>query len=161
MRPNLSESTGIGLSRGEGISLELLRQALLKRGKRVVVKVASNSMEPVLLAGDLIVIEGASPSELRRGDIVVFASPVAGLVVHRLMWPIPPCGEPRAFFTKGDALPYCDRPLAAEGILGRVVEIESGGCRRKPSRSSGYARWLAAALSWGWRRFSSGSSGKP
>jgi hypothetical protein len=147
----LSESIRFGLDRGV-VRGEILKDALLHKGKRVVVTVASGSMEPALREGDRIVVEGAAPSDLRWGDIVVFESPLAGLVVHRLMWQVPPFGEPRAVFTKGDALKYCDRPFSVQGILGRVVEIQSGKKRRLISRRSGYARWAAAALSWGWRR---------
>jgi signal peptidase S26 family len=147
----LSESTEISLRAGAERAA-LLREALFEKGRRLVVTVASGSMEPTLHAGDRIVVEGTSPSRLRRGDIVVFESPVAGLVVHRLMWQVPPVGEPRAIFTKGDALPHCDRPVAVQGIVGRVVEVQSGRTRRRLLRTVGYARWAAAAVSWGWRR---------
>jgi len=145
----------MGLDGGLAVTPGLLRETLTQGGKRAVITVASNSMEPVLREGDRITIEGADPSRLRRGDIVVYESPLAGLVVHRLMWKVPPFGEPRVVFTKGDALPYLDRPVAVRGLLGRVVEIESGGARsrrRRLSGAAGYTRWIAAAAHWGWKQ---------
>lgn len=108
-------------------------------------------MEPALREGDRVVVESAAPSDLRRGDVVLFESPVAGLVVHRLVWKVPAFGEPRALFTKGDASEFCDRPVAAGGILGRVVAVAEGSRRRRLTRPAGYARWAAAVLSWGVR----------
>lgn len=106
----------------------------------------------MLRSGDRIVVEGVAPSDLRYGDIVVFESPLSGLVVHRLMWQVPPRGVPRAVFTKGDALAFCDRPIAVSDVVGRVVEIERGRRRRKMSPSRRCAGWIAAAVTWGLRR---------
>jgi signal peptidase I len=112
-------------------------------------------MEPMLRQGDRITIEGTDPSKLRRGDIVVYESPLAGLVVHRLMWKVPPLGIPRVAFTKGDALLFLDRPFAIQEVLGRVVEVERGeGVDRSRRSVAGWrscAKWLATAAAWGWR----------
>lgn len=134
---------------------DLLRETLLEGGRRAVVTVTSSSMEPTLRQGDRITIEGTDPSRLRRGDIVVYESPLAGLVVHRLMWRVPPFGAPRVAFTKGDALLYLDRPFAIQEVLGRVVGVERASMpARRPRRVDGlasYMRWLGAAAAWGWR----------
>lgn len=151
MRSNSSETRRIDLSAGS-LQGRLLRDVLDQRGRRVTVTVTSTSMEPMLRAGDRIVVEGVAPSELRYGDIVVFDSPLCGLVVHRLMWQVPPRGEPRAVFTKGDALAFCDRPIAVAGVVGRVVEVERGRKRRMMSPSRRCVGWIAAAVTWGWRR---------
>jgi len=113
-------------------------------------------MEPTLRAGDRLTIDGTNPTRLCRGDIVVFSSPVAGLVVHRLLWQIPPFGEPRVLYTKGDALPHFDRPVAASRCLGRVVEICRGGDRRRVRRAGTYIEWLGAATGWTLRRVLAG-----
>jgi signal peptidase S26 family len=149
--------------RGQAVAA-LLRETLLTGGSRAVATVTSTSMEPTLRQGDRITIEGTEPSRLRRGDIVVYESPLAGLVVHRLMWRVPPIGIPRVAFTKGDALLYLDRPFAVRGILGRVVGIErvdgSHRSRRKLSGWTGYANWLRAAVAWGWRSSMAGMGRK-
>lgn len=105
-------------------------------------------------------IEAIDPSSLRRGDIVVFESPLAGLVVHRLMWKVPPLGAPRAVFTKGDALEHFDRPTAVTEVLGRVVEVERGRTRTRIGGVAARLRWLAAAAAWGWKRGFGGTGRK-
>lgn len=88
---------------------------------------------------------------------MVFESPLSGLVVHRLIWMVPPVGEPRALYTKGDALSYLDRPIAAGNCLGRVVEVERGGTRRRVRRTGACMGWLSAAAGWTARRVLTGS----
>lgn len=134
----------------------LLREALLRGGRRAVVTVSSTSMEPTLRAGDRITIDATHPTRLRRGDIIVFDSPLAGLVVHRLMWMVPPLGEPRVLYTKGDALPYLDRPVAARGCLGRVIEVERGSRKRRIRRAGTCIDWIGAATGWTARRVLAG-----
>ena len=87
---------------------------------------------------------------------MVYENPLAGLVVHRLMWRVPPVGAPRVAFTKGDALLYLDRPFAIGDVLGRVVEVAgSRGSRefgRKVGGFTGLTSWLGAAVAMTWRR---------
>lgn len=130
----------------------ILRESLTREGRRAVLTVSSGSMEPSLLEGDRVTIERAEPADLRHGDIVVFESPLAGLVVHRVVWFVPPFGGPRAVYTKGDALAYLDSPMAAEAIVGKVVEVEGRRGRRRIGRIEARARWAAAAASWVFRR---------
>ena len=147
----MSESTEIGRAEGPEVAAAL-RQTLRQVGRRAVVTVTSSSMEPTLRAGDRVTIEGIDPSLLRCGDVVVFESPIAGLIVHRLVWAVPPVGGPQALYTKGDALPHLDRPFAARSVIGRVVAIERDGGRRTLGRAASRARWVAIAASWVLRR---------
>jgi signal peptidase I len=150
----LSETAKIAREGPE--TADLLREALLRGQRRAVLTVSSSSMEPTLRAGDRVTICRTEPALLRQGDIVVFESPLTGLVVHRLMWKVPLYGEPRAFYTKGDALLYLDRPVTARGCLGRVVEIERGGRKRRVRRPTTYIGWLTAAAGWTARRVLAG-----
>jgi signal peptidase I len=147
----LSDSEGIACVDG-GPEPALLREVLLQKGRRVVVRVSSTSMLPTLRAGDRVTVEGIEPARLRCGDIVVYESPLAGLVVHRLLWKIHPFAVPEEVYTKGDALPYLDRPSPARGVLGRVIVIEGERGRRKVRRTTGYLQWVLAAARWGLRR---------
>ena len=150
----VSETTKIAQDGPE--TAALLQEALLRGGRRAVVAVSSSSMEPTLRVGDRITVDSTSPARLHRGDIVVFTSPLTGLVVHRLLWKVPIYGEPRALYTKGDALPYLDRPVAARGCLGRVVEIERGSGTRRVRRAGTYIGRLRAATGWTLRRVLAG-----
>ncbi|MBI3447611.1 MAG: signal peptidase I [Acidobacteria bacterium] len=148
----------MGQNGGSRAVADLLRRTLFEGGRQAVVTVASSSMEPSLHQGDRLTIENISSSRLRRGDIVVYESPLAGLVVHRLMWKVPPVGIPRVAFTKGDALLYLDRPFAVDEIVGKVVAVETSRPPQSPrsirrvGRWQGYLKWLGAAATWGWRR---------
>ena len=150
---DLEEIAGVELAE----KAALLRQALLQRGRRVVVTVSSGSMEPTLRPGDRVTVERVEPAGLRWGDIVLYESPLAGLVVHRLIWTVPPLARPRSIYTKGDALPYLDRPCPADGVLGRVIEIQAGRRRRKIRRTTAYLGWVAAAARWCMDRGPSGN----
>lgn len=144
---HLSDS-GRSARSGDEVSARLLREALLPKGRRAVLTVSSGSMEPTLKAGDRVIVEGAELSSLRCGDIVVYESPVAGLIVHRLVWKVPPMLAPKRVYTKGDALPHLDRPFPSQGILGRVVEIENGRGRRRVRRASTFLKWTLLSARW-------------
>ncbi|MFD1564282.1 signal peptidase I [Haloarchaeobius amylolyticus] len=67
--------------------------------------VTSNSMEPTIEAGDVVVTKAVSPDEIESGDVVTFnADGVAdrGYVTHRVVEVREENGE-RYFKTKGDA----------------------------------------------------------
>lgn len=132
----------------DAVSARLLREALLPKGRRAVLTVSSGSMEPTLKAGDKVIVEGAEISSLRFGDIVVYESPLAGLIVHRLVWKVPPMRTAKRIYTKGDALPHLDRPFPSRGILGRVVEIDRGRGRKRVRRASTFLRWTQVAARW-------------
>ncbi len=88
-----------------------------------VVAVESNSMMPTFYRGDLLVLQGTKPEELKIGDVIVF-SPTEQLtpIVHRII-AINPDGS---FQTKGDAnagqLPF-EKAVRPEQIHGRMIII--------------------------------------
>ena len=102
------------------ILLCLLATALTYRlSGRVVpfLVVESGSMYPVLKVGDVIVINGVKPEDLRVGDVIVYYKPgTSELIVHRIV-KITRSGV----YTKGDANPGIDIwcPIPYENIVGR------------------------------------------
>jgi len=130
----------------------LLREVLEQRAGRAVLGVTSSSMSPRLIQGDRIAVEHVSPRLLWPGDIVVFRSETVGLVVHRLIWRNHPLGRPTQIFTKGDALDRMDRSACVESVLGRVVSIDGGDGRRRPTTFSDRVRCLRQAAGYGLRR---------
>lgn len=66
--------------------------------------VVSSSMKPTLNVGDLLIVHGVDPSQLKIGDIIVFHSPVnpKDLIVHRIIKIVYNNGT-YYFGTKGDA----------------------------------------------------------
>jgi len=74
--------------------------------------VPSRSMEPTLKVGDLVVIKGVSPQEIKEGSIIVFYVPGhygedEYRIVHRVI-KIVNLGEELGFETKGDNNPISD-----------------------------------------------------
>jgi len=102
------------------ILLCLLATALAYRlSGRVVpfLVVESGSMYPVLKVGDVIMISGVRPEDLKVGDVIVYYKPgTSQLIVHRVV-KITGSGV----YTKGDANPGIDIwcPIPYENIVGR------------------------------------------
>ena len=93
--------------------------------------VASNSMEPVLSRGTLVMLTGVQPSEVGRGDIIVFDVPVsvqerynyAPIVSHRIT-EVNESGGELSFRTKGDntnADPFDVLPHQIRGQISREI----------------------------------------
>ncbi|MFQ5596360.1 MAG: S24/S26 family peptidase [Anaerolineae bacterium] len=133
------------------LALDLV-SAGFAEGNPIRLKVTSNSMAPLLRAGDAVWAEPALPASLRRGDVVVIQH-AGGLVTHRLV----AVGDGE-WLTKGDNTRRLDPPVKANAILGRVVAIERGGDRIElrgrqwaiVNRLMGLASW------WGARFFRAG-----
>jgi len=94
-----------------------------------IMAVVSSSMVPTFYKGDLILVRGADPAELERGDIIVYQNPYKSIpVVHRIV-DITEEGGRRTFYTKGDHNPWCDQiagiapPVEEEWIRGKVFLI--------------------------------------
>lgn len=88
-----------------------------------IVAVQSGSMEPTFYKGDLLVLQGIDPNELKVGDIIVFSYPGGSTpVVHRII-KINPDGT---FQTKGDnniaQLPF-EKRIEPDQIHGKIILI--------------------------------------
>jgi len=95
-------------------------EAVLAAGSHVRFHVRGLSMQPNLLDGDKVVLAPASTKELRKGEIVLTQS-ADGLRVHRIV----DAEASDRIVTRGDAGQESD--LAADKVIGRVIEIERGG----------------------------------
>jgi len=90
--------------------------------------VSSYSMEPALHVGDLLIVAGVKPSDIRVGDIIVYKS-YKEPIVHRVI-KISVVNGAYRFLTKGDANMYPDQdvknPLSwvsEEEVLGKVIVV--------------------------------------
>ena len=100
--------------------------------EKPVMAVVSSSMEPTFYKGDLVVIKGVEPEDIKVGDIIVYYNPFKHIpVVHRVIAVEEINGE-RFFYTKGDnnlTNPYPDQdprimlapPVSENNIKGKVV----------------------------------------
>ena len=147
---DLNEMSG---TRNSLITETLVRDVLGSGAGRAVLRVSSSSMRPRLNEGDEVAIEPVSHRRLVPGDVVVFGTEGAGLVVHRLIWRDHPLGRPTRIFTKGDALGYLDQATTPDRILGRVVSIRRGDGHSRPTTLSDRVRCLGQAAGYATRRW--------
>jgi signal peptidase len=100
--------------------------------EKPIMAVVSNSMEPTFHKGDLVIVKGVDPDEIKVGDIIVFENPWRGIpVVHRVIG-IEEVDGRRYFITKGDnriTNRFSDQqsgiapPISEDLIKGRVVLV--------------------------------------
>ncbi|MDI9619949.1 MAG: signal peptidase I [Candidatus Nezhaarchaeota archaeon] len=84
--------------------------------------VDGRSMEPTFYDGDIVLVVGVKPSELKVGDVIVYRAS-NGLIIHRIIGVAVEGG--RLFFTtKGDNNPVPDpMPVPEDRVVGRVVGV--------------------------------------
>ena len=85
----------------------------------------SDSMAPVLRAGDVVWLDRIAAADARRGDVVAFHDPERDAVVlHRVERVRSDAPGRLAFTTRGDANDAAERwAIAADGSVGRYVGV--------------------------------------
>lgn len=97
---------------------------MLSRTGAVWVHEASDSMAPLVRAGDRLSLARAALAAVRPGQLVACRRD-GQLVVHRVLW-----RDAAALVTKGDGLVRRDPPIAASDLVGRVTVIVTAQGRR-------------------------------
>ena len=97
---------------------------VLARDGAVWVHERSDSMAPLLRAGDRLCLTPIAPADVRPGQIVACRRGHE-LVVHRVL----ACAGDR-LVTKGDGLSYRDAPAPVSDVVGRVTVVETAQERR-------------------------------
>ena len=94
-------------------------EQLLKNGSAVKLKPQGYSMYPLFLPGrDEAVIEHCVPSELHRGDVILYRRVQGILVLHRI------CRITRdGFYLVGDNQTEVEGPLSPEQIHGKLTGV--------------------------------------
>ncbi len=86
-------------------------------------QVITNSMSPVIHAGDNIIVEAAKASELIPGDIILIDCETK-YYTHRFVTRFQR-GMFNYIVTKGDSVGRFDNPFPESLVLGKVVEIKA------------------------------------
>lgn len=81
--------------------------------------VEGNSMYPTLHDGDVVLLVGAKPSDLKVGDIIVYKSG-GKYIIHKII-SIEIRNGKYYFITQGENNPLPDRPVPEDSVVGRVV----------------------------------------
>jgi signal peptidase I len=102
-----------------------LLEQLLGSGVSVRFAARGGSMAPGILHGEIVVVAPIGDDAIQPGEIVLVASKVEGLMVHRVI-EVLGCGPGMRIVTKGDASQSADRPTGRDEILGKVIRIEGG-----------------------------------
>ncbi|MHA1597038.1 MAG: signal peptidase I [Candidatus Asgardarchaeia archaeon] len=86
--------------------------------------VMSESMVPTINVGDILVVRGVPPEEVKVGDIIVFTPPwfSGESIVHRVIDKFELNGT-LFFVTKGDNNPVADPPTNSSYLVGVVIAI--------------------------------------
>ncbi len=117
---------------------------LLRGGTSVRFRANGRSMYPSIRDGEVVVVEPVEPSDVKRGDIVLYrldrSTPTqssvlspqssSGVIAHRVVQVNRSNGsheEALLFRLRGDASSCCDEPVEAQQILGLVVFVERKG----------------------------------
>ena len=102
-----------------------LFQDILSSGSFLRVRVTGRSMVPLLSGGEILTIRKASPSSLKKGDLVFFRNREGHPVIHRIVKKYI-LNDVLTFQTRGDALIGIDSPVQEIEILGKVCTVEKG-----------------------------------
>ena len=92
-----------------------------RTGKQLRVTVTGGSMRPVLLPGDIVIVDPSQGEYLDAGDVITFMED-GTLLTHRVVQ----VQEDR-LVTKGDGTPYPDSAIFARQVIGPVVARERAG----------------------------------
>jgi signal peptidase I len=109
---------------GSAVALLAVVAVLVGTGHRVMIDM-SDSMQPAIAAGDVLVTEAIAARDARPGDIITFDDPQreGRTVTHRVV-SVRERGETLAFHTKGDANGKGERwTIAADGTAGHVQVV--------------------------------------
>jgi signal peptidase I len=107
---------------------------LLMSGQQVRFPAPGKSMQPTIRDGEVVTVEPLSPSDVRKGDIILYRRG-EGLIAHRVIRIMKGPGTARSsaiasygmFVLRGDASTACDLPVEPGQVLGRVVAVERQG----------------------------------
>ena len=93
------------------------------------------SMLPSIFPGDRMVVRKASFSDIRAGDVVLYARNDS-FCAHRVMYK----DDTKTLITRGDAMDRTDAPVRETELLGRVISVVRDLKTIPMSRHSGV--WL-------------------
>lgn len=101
----------------QGVQCDLAEEILRSCGT-LSLQVSGCSMLPAIWPGDTLLVDRATTSGVREGDVILFARN-RWLCAHRIVKKL----DDSRFLTRGDASPQPDPVVHSEQFLGRVSSI--------------------------------------
>ena len=98
----------------------ILRE-ILKRKDKFIISVQGNSMYPTFLEGEKVEI--TNPSELKRGDVVLFENHRLDLIFHRIEYL-----SEKYIITKGDNHKFRDDMIERNSVIAKACECRGEIC---------------------------------
>ena len=99
---------------------------LLSLGACVRFQASGHSMYPAIKDGEIIKVEPVEPSQIKKGDIVLYRMK-KGVIAHRVVHIEKRNGGPPFFILRGDTLETCDGIVEPRQVIGRVISVERNG----------------------------------
>jgi hypothetical protein len=126
-----------------------LAEEVLQTFGQVRLRAFGTSMAPSILPGDFISVQRAELDDISFGEVVLF-SREGRLFIHRVVNRNVASSADISFesrlITRGDRLCHDDPPIRSVELLGRVVSIQRGTQRLKPTLPRGRWRQLVASV---------------
>jgi signal peptidase I len=114
---------------------------VLAKGGRFQFRVTGTSMQPGLVAGDLVVLASIDPERLAVGDVVLIRGPRP--LLHRVVRIDKKKGQ---VISRGDAAQGDDPPANLTDLVGRVIAVERPWLVRLRRLLGAGRRWLGRVL---------------
>ncbi|MCE9616185.1 MAG: S24/S26 family peptidase [Lentisphaerae bacterium] len=118
---------------------------LLRDGCTIRFRADGRSMHPSLRAGDVLTVRRIETNRLRRGDVVLYQHPGAGVIAHRILARATTADGIR-FHIRGDAAGGAPDGVQAREVLGLVIGLQREDSNR--DLNSAAWRWLGLLRAW-------------
>jgi len=109
-----------------------LSKDIFRRGKSIRFQARGWSMRPFIRDGDFIVVSPIENSSIKTGDVVFCITTENKVIVHRVIRKHEKDKDNRIImFIKGDATFSSPEKVEMQNVLGKVVEVERNGQKKR------------------------------
>lgn len=137
------------------IDLLELSKDIFRKGKSARFQAKGWSMRPFIRDGDIIVVSPIENSSIKAGDVVFHLTTENKVIVHRVIKKYKKDKDNRiTMLIKGDATFSSPEKVEMQDVLGKVVEVERNGRKKRLDRKlyqimglffaaiSPFSRWI-------------------
>lgn len=109
-----------------------LSKGIFRKGKSARFQAKGWSMRPFIRDGDFIVVSPIENSSIKTGDVVFCITTENKAIVHRVIKKYKKDKDNRiTMFIKGDATFSSPEKVEMQNVLGKVVEVERNGQKKR------------------------------